>query len=267
MAKIMITTLDKSARTDHGHLKVPEPIVRGRTQDTGDASQVPSPSIGQSRWEKLPIVHKKTIGWGQVTVPVLSSLGKPLMPTRPSRAKELLKSGRAIKRWYRGIFCIKLLNHTSEDVQQIAIGVDTGSKREAMSVLSDRHTYLNVLSDAVTYVSDRIKARRDQRRKRKYKNSPCKANKFNRLVNRDRLPASTRARWQIKLNILNFLKKLYPVSDIVVEDVKAVTLKKRKWNKSFFSQWASARRCKFLYKTNWRSFLITQEEKNEHKGL
>jgi hypothetical protein len=229
----MTTTLDKSVRAGHGHLKAPEPTARGRAQDTGDASQVPSPSVGQSRWEKLPFAYKKVKGWGQVTVPVLSSLGKPLMPTRPCRAKELLKSGRAIKRWYRGVFCIKIVDRSDGKIQQVVSGIDTGSKREAFSVLSSKHTFLNILSDAVTHVSDRIKLRKDMRRKRRYKNSPCRTNKCNRLVNRKRLPASTRARWQIKLNILTFLKKLYPISDIVVEDIKAITIGKRKWDQSF----------------------------------
>jgi hypothetical protein len=49
------------------------------------------------------------------------------------------------------------------------------------------------------------------------------------------LPPSTRARWQIKLNIIKFLKKLYPITDVVIEDIKAKTIKGKnhKWNKYF----------------------------------
>jgi hypothetical protein len=49
----------------------------------------------------------------------------------------------------------------------------------------------------------------------------------------NRLAPSTRARWQAKLRIVNILRKLFPISDFVVEDIKATTFKGKKWNRSF----------------------------------
>ena len=37
---------------------------------------------------------------------------------------------------------------------------------------------------------------------------------MNRLANKERIPAGTRARWDWKLRILNWLDKLYPVTHI-----------------------------------------------------
>jgi hypothetical protein len=128
-----------------------------------------------------------------------------------------------------------MLDRAEGIVQQVVVGVDPGSKREAMTVQSKQHTYLNVLSDAVTWVGDRVEVRGNMRRSRRFRKTPCRKNRANRNINSKRLPPSTKSRWQIKLNILKFLKKLYPISDVVVEDIKARTWKgpKKKWNKSF----------------------------------
>ena len=51
---------------------------------------------------------------------------------------------------------------------------------------------------------------------------------------RGSLPPSTKARWQWKLRIVDQLVKVFPITDIVVEDIKAKTKKgQRKWNRSF----------------------------------
>jgi hypothetical protein len=231
-------THTKPVRAGNGRPKTTEPTVRGRTADIGNAFLVPNPSVGQSRRKKLLVGQDPKIMtnkvMGPVMVPVLSYSGKPLMPTHPARARELEKSGRAVRRWFRGIFCIKLLDRAKGNVQQIAVGVDPGSKREAMTVKSKQHTYLNILSDAVTHVSGRVEERRNARRARRFRKMPCRQNRSNRNINSRRLPPSTKSRWQIKLNILNFLRKLYPVSDIIVEDIKAVTKKGgKRWNTSF----------------------------------
>lgn len=47
------------------------------------------------------------------------------------------------------------------------------------------------------------------------------------------LSPSTRARWQWKLRIVNWLSKMYPISCFVVEDIKAITLGEKKWDSSF----------------------------------
>ncbi|CAD7774627.1 hypothetical protein BLFGPEAP_01152 [Candidatus Methanoperedenaceae archaeon GB50] len=48
------------------------------------------------------------------------------------------------------------------------------------------------------------------------------------------IPPSTKARWDWKLRICRWLKKLYPITHFVVENIKAWTKRgKRKWNKNF----------------------------------
>jgi len=239
---VKIITMDpthtKPIRAGIGRLKTPEPTTRGRALYVASASQACNRYVGQPRRAKLPVSLARA---GQsprpvfpVWVPVISSTGTPLMPCRPAYARALIKSGRAVKRWFRGVFCVKMLDRAEGIVQQVVVGVDPGSKREAMTVQSKQHTYLNVLSDAVTWVGDRVEVRRNMRRARRFRKTPCRAPRANRNINSRRLPPSTKSRWQIKLNILKFLKRLYPISDIVVEDIKAKSWKgSKKWNKSF----------------------------------
>jgi hypothetical protein len=55
-------------------------------------------------------------------------------------------------------------------------------------------------------------------------------------MKKGRVPPSTKARWQLKLNIILWLKSIYPIDTVVVENIKARTRKgknKRKWNVSF----------------------------------
>lgn len=48
------------------------------------------------------------------------------------------------------------------------------------------------------------------------------------------IPPSTKARWGWKLRICNWLRKIFPISHYLVEDIKAKTWKgSKKWNKSF----------------------------------
>lgn len=166
-------------------------------------------------------------------VPVVDKYNNPLMPTKPSRARRWIKSNKATPFWKRGIFCVKLnVNPSNTEKQEICVGIDPGSKKEGFTVKSEHHTYLNIQADAVTWVKKKIETRRNLRRSRRYRKTPCRKNKYNR--SRSPFPPSTKARWQWKIRIVNWLKKLFPIGSFVVEDIKARTWKNaRKWNVMF----------------------------------
>lgn len=168
-------------------------------------------------------------------VPVVDSNQKPLMPTTPSRARRWIKSAKATGFWKRGVFCVRLnVEFSNYNRQPIAVGIDPGSKREGFTVKSQAHTYLNIQTHAVDWVKEHIETRRNMRRSRRYRKTPCRQNRSNRLTNKERLAPSTKARWQWKLRIGWWLTKLFPISAFVVEDIKARTWKNgKKWNKSF----------------------------------
>lgn len=165
-------------------------------------------------------------------VPVVSSTGKPLMPCHPAKARELVRAGRALRRFDRGLFYIRLLDRTDGDTQPIAVGIDPGSKKEGLTVKSAAHTYLNIQADAVTWVKDAIEVRRNMRGARRFRKTPCRPNRENRA--RGQLAPSTRARWAWKLRLARWLARRFPISQFIVEDVAAKSYPgMRRWNSSF----------------------------------
>jgi hypothetical protein len=166
-------------------------------------------------------------------VPVLDKDNIPLMPCTEKRARLLLDRRQAFALWKRGVFCIKLLREPSaRNYQDVVVGVDPGSKREAYTVATAKRLVLNVLTNTPWWVKGAVKQRREMRRGRRFRKTPCRKPRYNR--SRGGLTPSTKSRWQAKLRILSWLSTLYPITDIIVEDIKATTKKgSKKWNRSF----------------------------------
>ena len=168
-------------------------------------------------------------------VPVVDKNQNPLMPTKPSRARKWIRDKKATSFWKNGIFCVRL-NVVPSDryFQEICVGVDPGSKKEGFTVKSEGHTYLNVQADAHNKVGKKVEKRRELRRGRRSRKCPNRKHKKHNLSNTERIPAGTRARWNWKLRILGWLSKLYPITHVCVEDIKARTLQRaKKWNQLF----------------------------------
>ena len=169
----------------------------------------------------------------QKSVPVVDYNQVPLMPTTPKRADKWIKSGKATSFWKKGIFCVRLNQEPSaRNYQDVALGIDPGSKMEGYTVASATHQYLNIQAKAVDWVKKHVKTRREMRRSRRYRSCPCRQPRWNRLANKIRLAPSTKARWQWKLRIATWLSKIYPITVFVVEDIKARACSGR-WGKIF----------------------------------
>ena len=88
-------------------------------------------------------------------VPVVDKDQHSLMPTTPARARRWLKSGKATAFWKGGFFCVRLnIEPAAREYQPVACGIDPGSKKEALVVVSAAHTYTNIQADAVTWVKE-----------------------------------------------------------------------------------------------------------------
>lgn len=168
-------------------------------------------------------------------VPVVDQDQKPLMPTKPSRARRWIKEGKATPFWKCGVFCVRLnVDPSAREYQEVAVGIDPGSKREAFTVKSAAHTFLNIQTSTPYWVKDAMNTRRVMRFSRRAK-TPCRQPRWNRTsgLSKGNLPPSTLARWQWKLRISKWLAKMFPISCFVIEDIKAHTYGGRKWNASF----------------------------------
>lgn len=117
---------------------------------------------------------------------------------------------------------------------RVSCGGTQKDVKEGFTVKSEKNTYLNVQADAHNKIGKKVEKRRQLRRSRRGRKCPNRKNRMNRLANKERTPAGTRARWDWKLRILDWLSKLYPITQICVEDIKARTKQyQRKWNQSF----------------------------------
>jgi hypothetical protein len=135
-------------------------------------------------------------------------------------------------RHLKGMFHIQLTEREGGATQDVVVGIDPGSKKEAFTVKSEKRTLINIQADAVTHVKDAIETRRVMRRQRRNRKTPCRQQRPN--CARGGLPPSTRARWQWKLRICRWLAKLYPIACFVVEDIAAITKPdQRRWNVNF----------------------------------
>src|SRR5205823_3174959 len=168
-------------------------------------------------------------------IAVISSTGKPLMPCHPARARELVRKGCAIKRFDRGLCYLKLLERSDGDRQPIAVGIDPGSKKEAITVKSNQRTFLNIQADAVTWVKEAEETSTTMRRSRRSRKTPYRKMRENRARGETKLPPSTHARWGWKLRLCTWLAHYYPINTFVVEDIQAITRKGKggQWNTSF----------------------------------
>lgn len=192
---------------------------RGRLKDIQDASLILSPSANQSRRD---VYTRHVSAFRKQMVPVIDSQQIPIMPCSEKRARKMVESGKATPFWKKGMFCVRLNKEpSSRSLQQIAVGIDPGSKKEGFTVKSEAHTLLNINADAVAWVKDAVETRKNMRRTRRFRKTPYRKNKYNRNRKHNWLAPSTRARWGWKLRICNWLVKLYPITDFIVEDIKA----------------------------------------------
>lgn len=165
-------------------------------------------------------------------VPVIDWNGKPLMPTKPSRARRWIKEGKAIGKWSKlNIFYVQLLQPSSgTKTQDIVVGIDPGKMFTGMAVLSKQNILLTAhvelpFKNITKRMAQRAMMRRGRRGRRINRNLPYsqRAHRQVRFNNRkqDRMPPSIKANKNLELRILRLIVDLFPVSKVVYEVVKA----------------------------------------------
>lgn len=165
-------------------------------------------------------------------VPTISLTGQQLMPTKASRARRWVKAGKAKECWNDlGQYYIQLLFEPSGfDVQDIVIGVDPGKSYSGIGVQSAKSTLFRA---HLVLPFNRVRARMDQRRMLRRGRRGRRINRKvefklrnHRQVRFDnrkqgKLAPSIRASRQLELRVVQELTKIYPVSSIVYEKVRA----------------------------------------------
>ncbi|MGL4500351.1 MAG: RRXRR domain-containing protein [Planktothrix sp.] len=165
-------------------------------------------------------------------VPVISSNNQPLMPTKSSRARRWIKEGKAIGKFNDlGQFYVQLKVEPLDDkIQPIAVGIDPGKLYSGIGVQSANFTlWTGHLELPFKKVRERMDNRRMIRRGRRgrriNRNIPFsqRAHRQVRFSNRrqSKLPPSIRANRQLELRVVKELFKMFPITDIYFEYVRA----------------------------------------------
>jgi len=155
-------------------------------------------------------------------VPVVGKDGKPRMPTKPSRARRWIKQGKAVPKWSKlGIFYVQLTVDAGDGMQDIVLGLDPGSKFDGIAVVSKREVLQTGMLELPEGIAKKMEKRRRQRRFRRYRKCRRRPCRFNNRERKDGwIAPSQKAKVDFRLKIVEKMKKLYPITKTVVEDVR-----------------------------------------------
>jgi hypothetical protein len=169
-------------------------------------------------------------------VPVIDKDGTPLMPTKASRARRMVRNGKAVGSQNKlGIYYIQLVDEPSgRETQSISAGVDPGKYYSGIGLQSKLFTLFTAhLFLPFETVKGRMEQRRMMRRTRRGRRInrsvefSLRAHRQKRFSNRrnNKLAPSIKANRLLEIRVISLLSKIYPISSIVYEYVKAKTVK------------------------------------------
>ena len=149
---------------------------------------------------------------------VINMRGKPLMPTKHKKAKELLSVGKAtvVK---RKPFTIQLTYATGENKQEITLGIDPGYKYVGFSAVTENKEVIAGTLELENGMTDRLEKKKMCRKKRRSR-LWYREERFNNRANareEGTLKSSVQRRLDTHISLVTRLMKLLPITKINVE--------------------------------------------------
>ncbi len=173
----------------------------------------------------LNVTNQLNIGEGYLTsqeernlrVFVISSMGKPLMPTYPRKARKLLEAGKA-KVVKRTPFTIQLLGPSGGNVQPISLGVDAGTKHIGISATTTKEVLFEAEVQLRTDIQDLMSSRREFRSARRGRKTRYRQPRFlNRTKPKGWLAPSIRNKVAVHVKVIKLVHYILPIANIVIE--------------------------------------------------
>lgn len=155
----------------------------------------------------------------QPLVYVISKQGNPLMPCKPAKAKRMLKK-KAATVVKRSPFTIQLNFDCEEKTQPITLGIDTGYGNIGFSAVSEKEELISGTLILDNKTKSRLDERRMYRRGRRNKLWYRKPRFMNRKRKEGWIPPSVQRRYDTHINLINRIKKILPISKIIIEVAK-----------------------------------------------
>ena len=163
-----------------------------------------------------------------IAVPVLDCNGNPLAPTRPSRARRWLESGRAVKVWRNQHFAIQLLDTDVQDctIPDMALNIDPGYRTTGIAIVIVKpEASVQVIAGYELphrgkYIVAQMLSRRSHRRNRRSRLRRRPARFSNRRRTKDWLPPSLESTLTNILTTIRHLMGIYPIAAINIESCK-----------------------------------------------
>ena len=149
---------------------------------------------------------------------VLNKDWQPLMPTeRHGKVRRLLRDGKA-KVIRRCPFTIQLLYETGNQVQQISLGIDAGSKHIGVSATTESKVLFEADVELRNDIIDLLSTRRELRKSRRNRKTRYRKSRFNNRKKPDGwLAPSVWQKVQTHLTVVENVCRILPISKIVAE--------------------------------------------------
>jgi 5-methylcytosine-specific restriction endonuclease McrA len=191
--------------------------VRGERE--GDVNPSPSPA---------KVEQSTGVASGVSRVFVLARNGKPLMPCKASRARILLKKGRA-KIHKLHPFTIRLVDRTEGETQPVALKLDPGAETTGLAIVLENQKdpskqivlHLAEVSHRGQTIRKHMTQRAMFRRRRRTANLRYRGRRFdNRTRPEGWLPPSLQTRVDNVTSLVSRYRAMAPISGISVEAVR-----------------------------------------------
>ena len=151
---------------------------------------------------------------------VININGQPLMPTeRCGKVRRLLNANKA-KVIKRCPFTIQLLYETTNEVHNITLGVDSGSKHIGLSATTANKVLFEAEVELRTDIVELIATKREARRTRRNRKTRYRKPRFmNRVSTKKKgwLAPSIKQKIETHVNIIDKIYQLLPINNLIIE--------------------------------------------------